>query len=581
MKTREEQAVALFKEGSEVNAAQLRDGFTPSRGQLLAMVVRLSLPVVIAELCSTAMQYIDAAMVGSLGEVATASIGIVESTTWLVGGLCTAAATGFSVQVAQLVGANRLGDARNVLRQSIIVLIGFSLLLGAVCAALSGPLPIWLGAEPDVVVGASAYLLVFALGLPFLQLNRACVNMLQCSGDMRTPSALNVLMCALDVVFNLAFIFPTRTVTVFGASITLWNMLQCSGDMRTPSALNVLMCALDVVFNLAFIFPTRTVTVFGASITLWGAGLGVVGAAIGTVVAEAIVALLMLWATCVRSPVLKLFGGDTNGARWRPTSRCLRTAARISAPIALERVLINGAQIVSTGIVAPLGTTAVAANALAVTAESLCYMPGFGIGSAATTLVGQAQIVSTGIVAPLGTTAVAANALAVTAESLCYMPGFGIGSAATTLVGQSIGANRRDLTRRFARTSVALGMGIMTVMGVLMYLLAPAMLALLTPVAAVQALGTEVLRIEAFAEPLFGAAIVCAGALRGAGDTLGPSLINLTTMWGIRITMAALLAPRIGLAGVWIAMCVELCVRGSLFLVRLLRERWLTRASVV
>lgn len=487
MKTREEQAVALFKEGSEVNAAQLRDGFTPSRGQLLAMVVRLSLPVVIAELCSTAMQYIDAAMVGSLGEVATASIGIVESTTWLVGGLCTAAATGFSVQVAQLVGANRLGDARNVLRQSIIVLIGFSLLLGAVCAALSGPLPIWLGAEPDVVVGASAYLLVFALGLPFLQLNRACVN-----------------------------------------------MLQCSGDMRTPSALNVLMCALDVVFNLAFIFPTRTVTVFGASITLWGAGLGVVGAAIGTVVAEAIVALLMLWATCVRSPVLKLFGGDTNGARWRPTSRCLRTAARISAPIALERVLINGAQIVSTGIVAPLGTTAVAANALAVTAESLCYMPGFGIGS-----------------------------------------------AATTLVGQSIGANRRDLTRRFARTSVALGMGIMTVMGVLMYLLAPAMLALLTPVAAVQALGTEVLRIEAFAEPLFGAAIVCAGALRGAGDTLGPSLINLTTMWGIRITMAALLAPRIGLAGVWIAMCVELCVRGSLFLVRLLRERWLTRASVV
>ena len=250
----------------------------------------------------------------------------------------------------------------------------------------------------------------------------------------------------------------------------------------------------------------------------------------------------MLWATCVRSPTLRIFGKGsaalagtgTQTARWKPTARCLAAAARISAPIALERVLINGAQVVSTGIVAPLGTTAVAANSLAVTAESLCYMPGFGIGS-----------------------------------------------AATTLVGQSIGANRRDLTRRFARTSVALGMAVMTVMGVLMYLLAPAMLALLTPVAAVQVLGTQVLRIEAFAEPLFGAAIVCAGALRGAGDTLVPSLINLATMWGIRITAAALLAPRVGLAGVWLAMCVELCVRGSLFLVRLLRERWLARARVV
>ena len=142
--------MALFKEGSEVNAAQLHDGFTPSRGQLLAMVVRLSLPVVIAELCSTAMQYIDAAMVGSLGEVATASIGIVESTTWLVGGLCTAAATGFSVQVAQLVGAARLAEARNVLRQSLLVLLGFGLALMAACIALSDPLPRWLGAEPDV-----------------------------------------------------------------------------------------------------------------------------------------------------------------------------------------------------------------------------------------------------------------------------------------------------------------------------------------------------------------------------------------------------------------------------------------------
>ena len=88
------------------------------------------------------------------------------------------------------------------------------------------------------------------------------------------------------------------------------------------------------------------------------------------------------------------------------------------------------------------------------------------------------------------------------------------------------------------------------------------------------------LRIEAFAEPLFAASIVAAGALRGAGDTLVPSVLNLVSMWGVRITLAAVLAPRFGLPGVWFAMCFELCVRGVLFLVRLLRGRWLQKARL-
>ena len=83
---------------------------------------------------------------------------------------------------------------------------------------------------------------------------------------------------------------------------------------------------------------------------------------------------------------------------------------------------------------------------------------------------------------------------------------------------------------------------------------------------AVRELGVRVLRIEAFAEPLFAVSIVAAGALRGAGDTLGPSVLNLVSMWGVRITLSAALAPRFGLPGVWFAMCFELCVRGLLFL---------------
>ena len=195
----------------------------------------------------------------------------------------------------------------------------------------------------------------------------------------------------------------------------------------------------------------------------------------GTATAEVITAALMLYCLCFRSPVLRL----VKGVPWRLERRCLRTAARLSLPMALERLIMCGAQIASTRIVAPLGTVAVASNSLAVTAESFCYMPGYGIAS-----------------------------------------------AATTLVGQSVGAGRKDMAKRFARLSVALGVVIMTSTGILMFLAADWMFSLLTPDPAIRELGAYVLRIEAFAEPLFAVSIVATGALRGAGDTLIPCVID-------------------------------------------------------
>ena len=439
------------------------------RGQLRRLAA-LSVPAILAELSSMAMQYIDAAMVGSLGAGASASIGLVSTSTWLLGGLCISAATGFSVQVAHLIGAGRDGEARDVLRQALLAALG---------CALSPLLPRWLGGDPAICGDASAYFLIYACALPAVQMRQLAGSMLQCSGNMRTPSLLNAMMCGLDVVFNGLLIFPR--IELFG-------------------------------------------------LTVPGAGMGVAGAALGTALAEWVTAALMLAAVCLYSPALNL----RQKGRWRPSGACLRNAARIALPMAFEHTVLCGAQIASTRIVAPLGTVSIAANSLAVTAESLCYLPGYGVSA-----------------------------------------------AATTLVGQSLGAKRRDLARRYARLAVALGAALMSGMAVLMYLAAPAVFALLTPDPAVQALGVQVLRIEAFAEPLYAVSIVAAGAMRGAGDTLVPSLMNLVSMWGVRITAAALLAPRLGLAGVWLAMCGELCVRGLLFLLRLLRERWLQRSIEV
>jgi Na+-driven multidrug efflux pump len=157
------------------------------------------------------------------------------------------------------------------------------------------------------------------------------------------------------------------------------------------------------------------------------------------------------------------------------------------------------------------------------------------------------------------------------------MPGYGIAEAATTLVGQSFGAAQRQLTRSFSRMSVSLGMGVMTVMGIFMWLFAPELMTIMTPVDDIIDMGTSCLRIEAFAEPMFAAAIVCNGVFVGAGDTLKPAVMNLVSMWGVRLTLAALLAVTYGLSGVWTAMAIELTFRGLIFLARLFHGGWMSK----
>lgn len=456
----------------------IREGKPMTMGQRLQLTVRLSIPAVIAQLSSIIMQYIDAAMVGHLGAEASASIGLVSTTTWLFWGLCSAITSGFSVQVAHRIGAGDMAGARAVLRQSLTATLVFSLMLAAIGMSISGMLPVWLGGDPSIRHDASLYFFIFSLFLPAMQMN-----------------------------------------------FLAGGMLRCSGNMHIPSIMGVTMCALDVIFNFLLIFPTRPLDIAGITFTMPGAGLGVCGAALGTVAAEALVAGIMLRYLWTRSSTLRLTG---ERGSFRPQTTTLKTAFRIGFPMCMEHVVICGAQIMTTVIVAPLGVFAIAANSFAITAESLCYMPGYGIAE-----------------------------------------------AATTLVGQSIGAARRKLTLSFARITVLMGMGIMALMGILMYIFAPGIIGLMTPVEEIRQLGVMALRIEAFAEPMFAASIVAYGVFVGAADTIVPCLMNFFSIWAVRLSLAAWLAPTLGLKGVWIAMCVELCFRGAIFLIRLTRERWL------
>lgn len=473
--------MTLRRETSTGLLALIREGRPMTLGQQIHLTVMLSVPAVVAQLSSIVMQYIDAAMVGSLGAEEAAAIGLVSTTTWLFWGLCIASSTGFSVQVAHRIGAADMQGARNVLRQAVTSTTLFSFALAAIGVAISGVLPEWLGGDVSIHHDASLYFLIFSLFLPALQLN-----------------------------------------------FLAGGMLRCSGNMRIPSLLGVVMCVLDVIFNFFLIFPTRHAVVAGIDIFIPGAGLGVEGAALGTVAAETVVATIQMWYLCTHSSELKL---TKEKGSFRPQVNILKKALRIGLPMGLEHVVICGAQIMTTVIVAPLGVFAIAANSFAITAESLCYMPGYGISD-----------------------------------------------AATTLVGQSVGAKRRRLTRSFAFITVFMGMIIMGLMGLLMYIFAPQIIGLMTPVEEIRSLGIMALRIEAFAEPMFAASIVAYGVFVGAANTLVPCLMNFFSIWAIRLSLAALLAPTMGLKGVWIAMCIELCFRGIIFLIRLFKRNWMTKA---
>ena len=466
--------------GADALLERIRDGELLTTAEQVRLIFLLSLPAMASQAVTTIMQYIDASMVGQLGSAESASIGLVSSSTWVFFWTCTAATTGFNVQVAQLVGARKFDEARAVLLQAIAVILGLSVAMSVLGMSVSQVLPRWLGGSEEIVGDASAYFAVAMASIPFL--------------------GMNYLGC---------------------------GMLQCSGNMRLPAIINVMSCVLDVVFNSLFIFPTRSMALGGLSLVLPGLGLGVAGAALGTASATTIAALVAMWSVLRRSDILRIRRGD----RLRFEQEVIANAIRISTPVALENLVMSGALVITTRIVAPLGSVAIAANSFSVTAEGLCYMPGYGIGA-----------------------------------------------AATTLVGQSIGARRKWLSRRLAWLTTGLGVGIMTLMATLMYLFAPQMIGLLTPDPAIRALGTAVLRIEAFAEPMYAASIVASGSLRGAGDTLVPFLLNFGSLWLVRIPLSAYLAPIAGLPGVWVAMCIELNVRGILLLLRLRTKGWSRRA---
>ena len=442
-------------------------------------VNRLAFPCIMESLLMALVQYVDTAMVGSLGAASTAAVAINASPMWLLNGLMTAVGVGGTALVARAIGAGNRREAEDACGQVLLGACLLGTLFTLAALALGDVLPRWMGAEPDVQPLAAAYLRIISLG--FL------------------PHYVGVALAAV---------------------------LRGAGDTRTPMLLTSLANGLNVLGNFLLIYPTRTVTVLGAQVTIWGAGWGVSGAAASTAACTALagVALFVL----MQRPVSRL---RLRPRGLRPMPVLLRRMLRVGGPAALERIAINLGQIVFARMIAAFGTVALAAYHLSITVESLAYMPGYGMSS-----------------------------------------------AATTLVGQSLGAREPEQAERYGRTSARMGIAYMTLASVVMLLLANTLIGIFTDDPDVVRIGANLIRICAGYEPFFALAIVLTGALRGAGDTRSPFLLAMFSMWVVRMGVAALCAFGLGwgIYGAWAGMFADLVVRGLLLQRRFKAGHWKT-----
>lgn len=304
---------------------------------MLAAILTLAWPTMLEQLMQTAVQYIDTAMVGSLGTEATAAVGSTGTINWLIGSTISAVGVGFLSYIAKAHGAKEQDAAKRAVAQAVLITCVLGVFFTILTVSLSGVIPVWMQVKPGIQKMASAYFLI--LYLPML---------------------------------------PRTASIIFG------TVLRSAGDTKSPMKIGLLVNLLNVALNFLLIYPERRVEIFSLRVPIWGAGLGVIGAAIASAVAFTVGGLcitFVLWRHGTISP---------RGQRFFPDMQILRPCMRVAFPNMLQRFGTSLGYVAFAAMINSLGEVSTAAHTIANTVESAFYIPGYGMQTAAATLAGNA-----------------------------------------------------------------------------------------------------------------------------------------------------------------------------------------------
>ena len=443
---------------------------------MLPVILSLSLPTMLEQLMQTAVQYIDTAMVGSLGTSATAAVGVTTTVNWLVNSSIMALGVGFLAFISCCCGAGDRDGAARAAGQAVLAVGVVGTVYTVLALSLSSRIPVWMQADPAIRETAARYF--FILSLPILP----------------------------------------RT-----ASILLGTVLRAAGDTRTPMRIGLAVNVVNVALNSLLIYPSRTAALGPWTLSLPGAGLGVEGAA------AASAAAFTLGGVCTAAAVWRHPVVSPRGRRLRPDRQVLFPCLRVALPNMLQRL-----------------------------GSSLGY------------------VAFASMINALGETATAAHTIANTVESAFYIPGYGMQTAAATLVGNALGAGDRQRMRDLTAMLIPIEVTLMVISGGLLFLFAPNMVGLFSRSESVILLGSAVLRMVALSEPFYGVSIILEGVLQGVGQTRVPFLFNLTGMWGVRI-LGTLICTRLlglGLVSAWGCMITHNLLLFTAYTVYFRRGRW-------
>ncbi len=419
----------------------------------LHSLIALSVPTVLEEVLNTLLQYVDTAMVGRLGEQATAAVSVTTTITWLVNSISFAASVAVLAMISKAVGSRDGRRIRCISQQALLLVVIFGVLSGGISVLLSPYIPVWMGAERAVQEPASVYFRIVSIPMVF-----------------RSSSI------------------------ILGASI------RGTKDTKRPMLISFMGNVLNAVLNYFLIYT---------------AGLGVTGAAIASAIAYTVSGIFMFAAYRRNSSLYwewKNFHID---------KELLRECAGIGLPV---------------------------------------------LGTNVTSCLG--YVVFAGMVSGMGTTVFAAHSIAVTGETIFYIPGYGLRTATSALTGISIGEKNRQKLETVSKISIFLTVGMMCISGVVLYLVSYPLMRLFTPVERVALLGAEMLKLVAFSEPFFGLMVVLEGIFYGMGRTRYVFLAETGSMWGVRIlfTFLCVTVWKSDLRAVWYCMIADNVCKALLLL---------------
>lgn len=304
---------------------------------MLPVIFALAWPTMLEQLMQTAVQYIDTAMVGSLGTLATAAVGSTTTVNWLVNSTISALGVGFLTFIARAYGANDKKQAARVTAQAVLACLVAGIFFTILTLGLSSYIPVWMKVDPDIQELSARYF--FIIYMPML---------------------------------------PRAATIIFGTA------LRAAGDTKTPMRVGFSVNIINIVLNTLFIFPTRTLQLGSFAFTMPGAGLGVIGAAAASAIAFTVGGIYMTWSLW-RHPVI-----SPKGQKITPDMQILKPCLKVTIPNALQRFGTSLGYVAFASMVNSLGEVSTAAHTIANTVESAFYIPGYGMQTAAATLAGNA-----------------------------------------------------------------------------------------------------------------------------------------------------------------------------------------------